>query len=142
MIKKVETEQELADAYHIREVVFIDEQEVPKELEMDEFDATATHLILYQGKQPVATARFREYGHQLAKIERVAVLKELRGKGLGQKIMRFVEEEAAKQGYQRFRLNAQRHAEHFYAQLGYITISEPFDEAGIEHVTMEKEKGN
>ncbi|KXG43824.1 GNAT family N-acetyltransferase [Tepidibacillus decaturensis] len=137
--KLVTNQQELKDAFSIREVVFIDEQQVPKELEMDEYDNTATHFIVYDDKRPVATARMREYHDpSTVKIERVAVLKDERGKGIGKKLMTFIEQEALKMGFKTLRLNAQRHAETFYKDLGYMTISEAFDEAGIEHVTMEK----
>lgn len=135
----VTTNKELNDAYQVREIVFMIEQQVPKNLEMDEHDETATHFVVYDDFEPVAAARIRTYtDNTIAKVERVAVLKKHRGTGVGKSLMNLIEKEALNQGYTAYRLNSQRHAEKFYSKLGYDTISEPFDEAGIEHVTMEK----
>jgi len=135
----VDTKKQMEDAYFIRKKVFIEEQNVPREIEIDEYEDVSTHFVVYDGTMPIATARFRPYHDQdTAKFERFAVLKEYRGQGVGRIIMGTVEREAAKNGFTIFLLNAQRHAEGFYDQFGYQTISEPFDEAGIEHVTMEK----
>jgi len=135
----VNDEKSLHDAYYIREVVFMDEQQVPKELEMDEHDDSAIHFIGYIDDEPVGVARIRAYHEPTtAKVERVAIRKEYRGTGLGHKLMLFIEQEAKKRGFTTFKLNAQKYAEEFYQKLGYHTTSEPFDEAGIEHIAMEK----
>lgn len=136
--KIVGTDKELTDAFSIRDIVFIQEQQVPKEIEMDEHDDTATHFIIYDGELPIATARIRPYGEDTAKVERFAVLKEYRGTGVGASLMNFIEAEAHKMGYHHFRLNSQKHAENFYAKLGFNPIGEPFYEANIEHITMQK----
>jgi len=137
----VATKQELEDAFHVRQIVFVDEQQVPKELEMDQYEDDSLHFIVYLTDRPIATARIRSYlKEDTAKVERVAVLKEFRGTGIGKQLMQYIEQEATKKGYSTLRLNAQQHAESFYEELGYQTISEPFDEAGIQHVTMEKRK--
>lgn len=131
--------KELTDAYKIREIVFINEQNVPRDIELDEFDEGAIHFIVYLEEDPIATARIRPYSDkETVKVERVAVLKEHRKTGIGNDLMKFVEHEAEKMGYRKARLNSQRHAEQFYSKLGYQTISESFYEADIEHVTMEK----
>ncbi|OEG00049.1 hypothetical protein BHF71_06720 [Vulcanibacillus modesticaldus] len=135
----VTTRKELNDAFDVRRIVFIQEQHVPEKIEMDKYDDHSTHFIVYHDEKPIATARIRIYNNEnTVKIERVAVLKEFRGKGIGKKLMLFAEQEAKKMGFTTFLLNSQRHAEIFYKKLGYITISEPFKEAGIEHVTMKK----
>ncbi len=135
----VESSSEFNDAFSIRDIVFIKEQNVPKEIEMDEHDDKAIHFIVYHTNNPIATARIRPYTHDnTVKVERVAVLKDYRQKGIGKELMKFIENESAKIGYTNLILNAQRHAEPFYGKLGYYIISEPFYEAGIEHVTMEK----
>ncbi|TCS84521.1 GNAT family N-acetyltransferase [Tepidibacillus fermentans] len=138
-IKVVTNKKELNDAFSIREKVFIEEQNVPKVIEMDEYEEVATHFVVYDGNKPISTARFRKYlNEKTVKFERFAVLKEYRGQGVGRALIKVMEEEARKNGFTTLRLNAQRHAEGFYAKFGYQTISEPFDEAGIEHVTMIK----
>lgn len=137
--KVVINKKELDDAYRIREDVFIKEQHVPKEIELDHYDEKAIHFIAYEEGRPIAAARIRPYDHNnTVKIERVAVLRAYRGSGIGKLLMNFVEKEAEKLGYTIFRLYSQRHAEIFYTKLGYLTISEPFYEADIEHVIMEK----
>lgn len=141
-IQIITSKNELNDAFTIRETVFIIEQSVPREIELDEYDQTATHFIAYDQGKPIATARIRPYKENTAKVERVAVLKELRGTGIGKQLMVFIEQESAKMGFSTLRLNSQKHAEEFYSKLGYITISEPFYEADIEHVTMEKKVGD
>ena len=136
----VTNSRELKDAYKVRETVFIGEQQVPKDIEMDEYDDKAIHFVVYQKELPIAAARIRPYQNQdIVKVERVAVLKEHRKTGIGKDLMNYIEHEARKMGYTKFRLHSQRHAERFYTKLGYITISVPFYEASIEHVTMEKE---
>ncbi len=133
------TERELKDALLVRHHVFVHEQQVPEELETDEYEDMSIHFIAYHLNSPIAAARIREYlGEKTAKVERVAVLKEYRGTGIGASLMVYIELEARNNGFNTLRLNAQQHAEAFYSKLGYVTISEPFIEAGIEHITMKK----
>ncbi|SIS80623.1 GNAT family N-acetyltransferase [Alicyclobacillus vulcanalis] len=145
---KVTTDAELRDCLSIRRKVFIEEQNVPEELEMDEFDALgqAVHVLLYdEDGSPVATARFRPYrpGEQrVAKVQRVAVLSDARGRGLGKRVMEAVEALAREEGFSEIVLDAQLHAEPFYLKLGYRRASDDvFEDAGILHVRMQKELG-
>ena len=135
----IASDKEMQDAFSVRDIVFIQEQKVPIDIEMDEFDKSATHFIVYDQTKPIATARIRAHHYNdTAKVERVAVLKEYRKLGVGRELMLFLEGEAAKMGYTTFKLNSQRHAEDFYSKLGYIPTGEPFYEANIEHIAMEK----
>ena len=133
------TEQQINDAYHVRMTVFVEEQKVPQEEEIDEHDKTAIHFIGYEAQEtPVAASRLRfvdEYG----KLERICVLKNYRGKHFGQQMIHAMEEMIGTKGYQKAKLNAQTQAEDFYRQLGYKTISGEFMDAGIPHVAMIKE---
>ncbi|MBB6453074.1 putative GNAT family N-acyltransferase [Salirhabdus euzebyi] len=136
-IKIVTTDQEMNDAYFVREVVFIKEQHVPADLEIDEFDQEATHFVGYENNEPVAASRLRfieEYG----KLERICVLKDFRGKQYGKQIIQAMEREIKHSGYKKAKLNAQTHAEGFYHSIGYETVSDEFMDAGIPHVTMIK----
>ncbi|TSB46697.1 GNAT family N-acetyltransferase [Alkalicoccobacillus porphyridii] len=136
-IQIVSSQQELEHAYAVRQHVFVKEQGVAAELERDKEDANATHFVLYDQKTPSGAGRFRIIGSD-AKIERVCIIKSLRGSGAGAALMQAIEQEAFAQGLQRVRLNAQLHASEFYHHLGYTTCSDEFMDAGIPHVTMEK----
>ncbi|WP_163972054.1 GNAT family N-acetyltransferase [Oceanobacillus halotolerans] len=137
-IKVVETKAEKDQAFHVRNIVFVDEQNVPPEIEVDEHDDTAIHFIGYEDGEPIAAGRMRwvdEYG----KLERICVLKEHRGKNYGKEMILFIEDIIQDKGNKKAKLNAQKHAEGFYKSLGYKTVSGEFMDAGIPHVTMVKE---
>lgn len=137
-VKIVESEQELQQAYDIRMVVFVEEQNVPPEEEIDDLEGSAIHFIGYDHENPVGASRLRfveEYG----KLERICVLKEARGKSFGKEIIQAMEKVVQEKGFKKAKLNAQTHAEGFYQKLGYHTISGEFMDAGIPHVTMIKE---
>ena len=123
--------------FAIRKSVFVEEQNVPLELEMDEHDETATHFLLRDGETPLATARLLEK-HGLAKIGRVAVLREARGRGLGLAVMQAVLDEARRQGFKEAILDSQTYAIPFYERLGFAAEGEEFDDAGIPHFLMRR----
>ncbi|HHY72422.1 MAG TPA: GNAT family N-acetyltransferase [Bacillus bacterium] len=137
LVKIIATDSELEDAYKVRKKVFVEEQNVPIDLEIDAFENSAVHFVLYDGKEPVGAGRVRELGDVL-KVERICVLDEYRGKGCGKLIMEKTEEIANDKNIKKLKLNAQTHAEDFYKKLGYETISNVFMEADIPHVTMVK----
>lgn len=137
ILKIVENEKELHDAYSVRTTVFVDEQNVPMEEEIDQFEDEATHFVLYDETTPIGAGRFRVvdgYG----KVERICVLKEARKTGAGKMIMTGIEKFAIENGLRKLKLNAQTHAIPFYAGLGYEVASEEFMDAGIPHKTMIK----
>ncbi|MBP1961311.1 GNAT family N-acetyltransferase [Paenibacillus aceris] len=141
-IIRVTTQDQLQECFKVRFKVFVDEQQVPEHLEMDEKDEspeTCHHFLIVDGEQPVAAARWYEYQPQTAKMQRVAVLKEYRGKSLGKQIILAMEQQAREENCTSSILDAQCQAEGFYNQLGYQVIStEPFYDAGILHVRMKK----
>jgi predicted GNAT family N-acyltransferase len=118
--------------------VFVDEQGVAEDLEFDDHDETATHVVAYDGEQAIGAARLRAVD-SAGKAERVAVLREFRGAGVGRALMRALEAAARARGLDRMRLHAQVRVQEFYERLGYERVSDVFDEAGIEHVEMVKE---
>ncbi|MFC3884449.1 GNAT family N-acetyltransferase [Bacillus songklensis] len=137
-IKVVATEQELQDAFYVRKQVFVEEQQVPLEEEIDQFEDEAVHVVLYDEQQPVGAGRFRVvdgYG----KVERICVMPSHRKSGAGKIIMMEMENLAHGKDLHKLKLNAQTHAEGFYEKLGYKTVSGEFLDAGIPHVTMVKE---
>jgi predicted GNAT family N-acyltransferase len=134
--------EELNQCFVIRKKVFVEEQGVPAEIEIDEFDASpdaCSHFLLLYNKEPAATGRWQAYKVDTAKLQRLAVLKPFRGLGMGKKLILALEQQAREAGFQYSILDGQCHAESFYHKLGYETISEqPFEEAGIMHVRMQK----
>ncbi|MBO8164940.1 MAG: GNAT family N-acetyltransferase [Brevibacillus sp.] len=140
-IRRVRTEQEKADALFVRRRVFIEEQNVPESLEVDEYDrpeAPTIHFVAYRDGKPVGAGRLRVYDRQTGKVERVAVLDSERGTGLGRELMLAMEQTARDEGFSQLKLNAQCHAQPFYEKLGYKPIGDVFDEAGIDHIAMVK----
>lgn len=137
-VKIVTNDQELQDAYSIRSKVFIEEQNVPAEEEIDEHEACAAHFVLYDASgAAIAAGRFRVL-EGIGKVERICVVKEQRGTGVGKLLMDRIEEYAHDQGISNLKLNAQTQAIPFYAKLGYEIVSEEFLDAGIPHRTMKK----
>lgn len=136
-INIVNNDQQLKDAYKIRKTVFVDEQNVPMEEEIDHLEKESTHFVLYHEGTPIGAGRLRlldGYG----KVERICVLKESRVSGAGRSLMEGIESYAKKQGIQQLKLNAQTHAIPFYSKLGYEIVSDEFYEAGILHQSMSK----
>lgn len=122
----------------IRMAVFVREQNVPEELERDEHDATAIHLLAWAGGRPVGTARIMVDG-ATGKIGRVAVLREARGTGLGAALIRAALEELRRiPGVTTAKLGAQTHALGFYEKLGFTAFGPEYDDAGIPHRDMKR----
>ncbi len=129
---------ELKDgAAALRTEVFVEEQEIPQELEWDEHDAKALHaLVLNKLGQPVATGRLLQPQPKLAQIGRMAVSKALRGGNLGRMVIDSLVEAARQRGDHQVILHAQCSAEGFYRRLGFKAHGEVFQDAGIDHIEM------
>ena len=122
---------------HIRAIrgkVFVEEQNVPSELDFDDEDPGAFHVLVFSDDIPCGTGRMLDDGH----IGRIAVLKEFRGIGLGSIIVEALVNLAIEEQYPRVYLGSQKHAIGFYQKLGFTTYGEEFLDAGIEHISMEK----
>ncbi|MFL9925987.1 GNAT family N-acetyltransferase [Herbaspirillum lusitanum] len=127
-----------AHAQPIRFEVFVDEQKVPAEIELDEMDAVCVHAVAYaEDGAPLATGRLLPDGH----IGRMAVRKPGRGKGVGGAVLQALMQAARARGDREVVLNAQSHAEKFYLAHGFAREGEEFMEAGIAHVTMRARLG-
>jgi predicted GNAT family N-acyltransferase len=139
-VKLVETEAEMEGALGVRFRVFVGEQRVPMEEELDEIDATATHAIVLNNNEVVATGRvFYRDEDSAARIGRMAVDVEYRRQGIGGRLLQFLEDEATAQGVSTYILNAQVYVKDFYSAHGYIERGEEFLEADIVHILMRKE---
>lgn len=126
------------DALAIRYKVFVDEQKVPSDLEIDEFEEKSIYGVLYDSDQAVATVRIYSLNNKVYKVQRVAVLKQLRGQGLGKRLMLDVERKAKEMQVEHLKLDSQNTAIPFYQKLGYEISSDEFLDAGILHHTMIK----
>jgi len=126
--------QELgAQARQVRESVFVDEQRVPRELEMDEHDASSRHVIARDADGgAIGTGRLLAAGH----IGRMAVLADWRGKGVGRALLERLLEEAAAKEMRHLALHAQTQASGFYRRFGFVAEGPEFMEAGIPHRVM------
>ena len=136
-IIKVKNDGEMKLVHDIRREVFIGEQGVPEELEMDGLDRDAIHVLAYVEGEPAGCGRLLLNGKD-ARIGRVAVKKSLRRTGIGNGICRLLMTLAAERGVQNIHINAQLSALEFYTRLGFEKVGDNFMEAGIEHVRMEK----
>jgi YbgC/YbaW family acyl-CoA thioester hydrolase len=126
-----------ADARRIRTEVFVQEQRIPADLEWDADDAAAVHAVAYNRLgQAVATGRLLPAGNGVCKVGRMAVHQVLRGCGYGEQVLRALAAQAQARGDRAIELHAQRTARSFYERLGFTAQGEPFEEAGIPHVTM------
>jgi len=118
----------------VRLEVFVDEQAVPLDEEVDHHDPTSVHLLVVDGGEPVATGRLTPDGH----IGRMAVRKPWRGRGLGGAILDELVVRAQAAGMDRVVLAAQTHAIPFYAAHGFAAYGDVFDDCGIPHRWMER----
>ena len=120
------------DIKNIRRAVFINEQQVPENMEWDNEDETAYHCLAYVDDQAVGTGRIQRNGH----LGRMAVLKAFRKQGIGSKILRFLIEYHQLKSEETIVIHAQSHALAFYQSSGFIKYGDEFMEAGIPHFTM------
>ncbi len=137
-VEIVTDDSQLKDAFSIRSKVFIEEQNVPEEEEIDQYESESVHFVIYDGDAAIGAGRIR-FVEDYAKVERVCVLKEYRGTGAGKVLMENMEEQVLKRNVNKFVLYSQTHAEKFYKKLGYETYSDIFMDAGIPHVAMKKQ---
>ena len=136
-MRRAQGEEELAGASALRRRVFCGEQGVPVELEVDGRDEHALHLVALRDDIVVGTCRLLWDG-TTAKLGRMAVAARLRRRGVGAAILQVAEREARDAGAERISLAAQSQARGLYERYGYAPHGEVFEEAGIEHVAMEK----
>jgi predicted GNAT family N-acyltransferase len=135
----VTTVEDRERAHALRRDVFIVEQGVPAALERDAADAAADHVLaLDAAGRAVATGRLVRVDADSGKVGRMAVARELRGKGAGRAVLAELERIAAERGMTTVILHAQLSARGFYDRLGYAAEGPLFEEAGIEHVCMRK----
>jgi predicted GNAT family N-acyltransferase len=121
-----------AKASAIRHEVFVEEQRVPVELELDEFDAVSIHALALDGETALGTGRLLPDGH----IGRMAVRHAARGAGIGSLLLLALMQQARQRGDTAVLLHAQLSARGFYERHGYVPEGAVFMDAGIEHIAM------
>lgn len=118
----------------IRFAVFVEEQGVPPEIELDDMDAGSIHVLVFEDQTPVGTGRLLPDGH----IGRMAVLKPWRGRGIGGRMLSALLEQARRRGDREVALSAQVHALGFYRAHGFVEEGPEYLEAGIAHRAMRR----
>ncbi len=142
------SEADLKSCFAVRSEVFVVEQSVPESVEYDAYDADAAHVLAVDADGvPLGTGRLLHGDAALAKtggaqgvgsLGRLAVRKAARGLGVGVRLVRAIESEAARRGLTAVDLGAQTHALGFYEQLGYVAYGPEFQDAGIPHRAMRR----
>jgi YbgC/YbaW family acyl-CoA thioester hydrolase len=125
------------EAKAIREAVFVQEQQIPAEMEWDAADTSCVHAVAYNRfGMALGTGRLLEHAPGVARIGRMAVLQPMRGAHVGQAVLDALLQCARQRGEREVLLHAQLSAAGFYTRAGFATRGSPFDEAGIAHVEM------
>ena len=143
MIKILESEKDRSLGFNLRTEVFVNEQNVPIELELDEKDNSeyTIHVGYFKDDKLIGVARLIDTDKEVIHIGRVAIDKNHRGEGIGHKLILGCEDIAKKMLNRDFNieLSAQVYAETFYKKLGYNRINNNiYIDAGIEHIDMRK----
>lgn len=134
-IKRVVDEAEFKEALELRYQVFVDEQGVPRNLERDDDDLVANHVLVQDNGKTVGCGRIvikEDYG----KIGRIAVAKSSRKQGVGTMVCQELIEIAKEKGYKKVKLHAQLNSKGFYKRIGFQEFGDKFMEAGIPHIMM------
>lgn len=138
-VRKVSTEEELKEVFSIRKEVFVLEQKVASEDEYDEFEDTSNHFLAKLDQIPVGAARWR-FTEKGIKLERFAVLKEVRGKGVGislvQAVLRDIDSDPKNAGKTKY-LHAQLSAVPLYNKFNFKKVGDIFEECNILYYKME-----
>jgi predicted GNAT family N-acyltransferase len=132
---------EIEAAMDLRVRVFVDEQGVDPEEEVDDLDRESVQIVGVDDTGVIATCRVRDLGGGEWKLERMAVDRRVRRNGVGGRLLAGAEREARERGATEMVLHAQRRAEPFYASHAYVPEGDTFLEAEIEHVRMRKALG-
>lgn len=135
MFRIAQSFEDVLKTFIIRGIVFIEEQDVIYNEEIDEFEFTALHILGEIDGEPVAAARLRFLG-DYAKLERVAVRKAYRGRGIAHSLVDYLVELARNHGFTQYKMHAQSYLLDFYRKHGFEKQGDLFMEAGIEHYLM------
>jgi predicted GNAT family N-acyltransferase len=135
--KLMASDADLRKAFDVRRQVFVREQGISEDLVFDNNDRDALHVVVEDGERIIGTARVRFLGNKQAKLERMAVTKSFRRKGIGKGIVSFMNEELRKKQVEQVVLHAQLGVVEFYKSCGFEVSGLPFWEANIKHTKMQ-----
>jgi len=135
--KMVTSNGELKAALDVRRQVFINEQGIPEEIEVDGRDKEESHMVVKDGEIIIGTPRVLFLSDGQARIERMAVLKPFRGRGIGTGIVSFLNRDLRNKQVEQVFLHSQYTFIGFYKTCGFVEIGSPFLEAGIKHIKMQ-----
>ena len=134
-IRLIRNNDEYNKVLDIRNQVFIKEQNVPQTIEFDGLDKESVHVVVKLEKKTIGCARIRFINGKI-KLERVAILKEYRNRGLGTQLMQYLTAYCEAHNASEIVIHAQYHLKQFYAELGFYPRGKTFFEAGIKHIEM------
>ena len=140
VVVRIAVAEDMPAVFAVRYDVFVIGQAVPADLERDDLDAAADHVVAERGGVVVGTGRLLAPGvlEPDATIGRMAVLEDSRGAGIGAAVLDRLEQQAHHRGWPAVELHAQLHAEAFYRRAGFEPFGEGYLEAGIAHIGMRK----
>ena len=136
--KLVTGDVELQEAFEVRRQVFVREQGISEDLVFDEHDREALHIVVKDGERVIGTARVQFLADNQAKLERMAILKHYRHKGIGKEMLLFLDAVWKDKQVQQVIIHAQLEVVPFYKLYGFDEFGLPFREAGIKHIEMHK----
>ena len=136
--KLIASDRELKDAFEVRRQVFIEEQGISEDIVFDDHDGEALHMVVKDGERIIGTARVLFLADNQAKLERMAVLKPFRRKGIGRRIISFLDADLRNKQVEQVVLHAQLEVVAFYKSCGFEESGLPFWEAGIKHLNMQR----
>jgi predicted GNAT family N-acyltransferase len=135
-IRLIKRKYELEAVFKIRKEVFVKGQHVPESMDLDGLDNNSKQVIVLYQNKPIGCARIRFLDGK-AKLERIAILSEYQGKGIGMELMNYLVKYCRRNRVNRVVMHSQYHATGFYEKCGFKTKGEKFMDAGIEHIEME-----
>jgi predicted GNAT family N-acyltransferase len=136
--KLVTGDVELQEAFEVRRQVFVREQGISEDLVFDEHDREALHVVVKDGERVIGSARVQFLANTHAKLERMAILKRYRRKGIGREMLLFLDAVWKDKQVQQVIIHAQFEVVPFYKLCGFDELGLPFREAGVKHIKMRK----
>lgn len=136
--KLVTSDVELQEAFEVRRQVFVREQGISEDLVFDGHDREALHMVVKDGERVIGSARVQFLANNHAKLERMAILKRYRRKGIGREMLLFLDAVWKDKQVQQVIIHAQFEVVPFYKLCGFDELGLPFREAGVKHIKMRK----
>ncbi len=137
--KLVASDSELKEAFEVRKKVFVEEQGIAEYLEFNGNDRQALHMVVMDGERVIGTARVLFLATNQAKLERMAILKPFRRKGIGRRLIYYLNEELSKRQVEQVVFHTQYSVVAFYKSCGFEEWGSPFWEVGIKHIKMQRQ---